>query len=59
MASVASMANVADPVVNYKPRGIGLKNQLTGTDPTGYAPWRWVVNNKLRVNTVMYLEERD
>ena len=36
----SNVANVADPVANYRPRGIGPKNQLTGTDPTAYAPWR-------------------
>ena len=57
---MASVANVAsDPVANYRLRGIGPKNQLTGTDPTAYAPWRWAVNDKLRVDAVMYPEERD
>ena len=55
--SVASV--MADLVASYRPRGIGPKNQLTGTDPTAYAPWRWVVNDKLRVDAVMYPEERD
>ena len=49
----------ADPVANYRSRGIGPKNQLTGTDPTAYALWRWAVNDKLRVDAVMYPEERD
>ena len=57
---MASVANVAsDPVANYRLRGIGPKNQLTGTDPTAYAPWRWAVNDKLRIDAVMYPEERD
>ena len=55
--SVASVT--ADPVASYRPRGIGPKNQLTGTDPTAYAPWRWAVNDKLRVDAVIYPEERD
>ena len=55
--SVASVT--ADPVASYRPRGIGPKNQLTGTGPTAYAPWRWAVNDKLRVDAVMYPEERD
>ena len=55
----SNVANMANPVANYRPGGIGPKSQLTSTDPTAYAPWRWVVNNKLRVNAVMYLEERN
>ena len=35
-SSVASVA--ANPVASYRPRGIGPKNQLTGTDPTAYVP---------------------
>ena len=34
----SNVANVADPVANYRPRSIGPKNQLTGTDSTAYAP---------------------
>ena len=59
MASMANVANTTHPVASYRPRGIGPKNQLTGTDPTAYAPWKWAVNDKLRVDAVMYLEERD
>ena len=55
--SVASVA--ANPVASYRPRGIGPKNQLTGTDPTAYAPWRWAGNDKLRVDAVMYPKERE
>ena len=55
----SNVANVANPVASYRPRGIGPKNQLTGTDPTAYAPWKWAVNDKLRVDAVMYPEERD
>ena len=55
--SVASV--IANPVASYKPRGIGPKNQLISTDPTAYAPWKWAVNDKLRVDAVMYPEERD
>ena len=55
--SVASVT--ADPVASYKPRGIGPKNQLTGTDLTAYALWKWVVNDKLRVDAVIYPKERD
>ena len=55
----SNVANVANPVASYRPRGIGPKNQLTGTDPTAYAPWRWAVNDKLRVDAVIYPEERD
>ena len=41
VASVASVANVAsDPVSNYRPRGIGPKKQLTGTDPLAFVPWK-------------------
>ena len=37
----SNVANVAaDPVASYRSRGIGPKNQLIGTDPTAYAPWR-------------------
>ena len=55
----SNVANVANSVASYKPRSIGSKNQLTGTDPTAYAPWKWAVNDKLRVDTVMYPDERD
>ena len=34
----SNVANVANPVASYRPRGIGPKNQFTGTDPTAYAP---------------------
>ena len=41
-SGVASMANVtnmaSDPVVNYRPRGIGPKKQLTETNPSAFAP---------------------
>ena len=38
---VASTANVAsDPVANYRPRGIGPKKQLTGTNPSAFSPWK-------------------
>ena len=53
---VAGMTNVAE---NYRPRGIGPKHQLTGTDTTAYAPWKWAVNDKLRVNAVIYPSEMD
>ena len=57
---MASMANVAsNPMANYRPQEIGSKNQLTRTDPTAYVPWRWAVNDKLRVDAVMYLEKKD
>ena len=36
----SNMAKMTDPVANYRLRGIGPKNQLTGTDPTAYAPWK-------------------
>ena len=56
----SNVANrVADSVASYRPCGIGPKNQLTGTDSTVYPPWRWAVNDKLRIDVVMYLEERD
>ena len=50
---------MTDPAASYKPHGIRPKNQLTGTDSTGYALWRWAVNNKLHVDAAMYPEERD
>ena len=37
VASVASMANVANPKANYRPRGIGPKKQLAGTDFLAFA----------------------
>ena len=55
----SNVANVADPVASYRPRGNGPKNQLTDTDPTAYVPWSWAVKDKLRVDAVMYPEERD
>ena len=55
----SNVANVANPVASYRPRGIGPKSQLTGTDPTAYALWRWAVNDKLRVDAVIYPEEKD
>ena len=57
---VASMANVAsNPVSNYRPRGIGPKKQLTGTDPLAFALWKWAVNNKFCVDSVILPTEED
>ena len=56
MPHVASVASFA---MNYRPRGIGPKEQLTGTDPEAYAPWKWAVNDKLRVDAIMYPSEVD
>lgn len=53
---MVNMANVAD---NYRPRGIGPKQQLTGTDPTAYAPWKWAINEKLRIDAIIYPAEMD
>ena len=39
---------------NYRPRGARPKNQLTGTDVAAYAPWKWAVNEKLRIDAVIY-----
>ena len=55
--SVASVT--ANPVASYSPHGIRPKNQLTGTDLTAYVLWRCAVNDKQRVDAVMYLEKRD
>ena len=38
VANMANMANVTNPRANYRPRGIGPKKQLTGTDPSAFAP---------------------
>ena len=50
------MANAAD---NYRPRGIGPKNQLTGTDTSAYAPWKWAIKDKLRIDAILYPTEMD
>ena len=49
-------ANMAD---NYRPRGVGPKQQLTGTDTVAYAPWKWAVNDKLRIDAAIYPTEMD
>ena len=55
VASVASVANVAsDPVSNYRPHGIGSKKQLTETNPLAFAPWKWVVNDKFCMDSVIF-----
>ena len=60
VASVASVANVANnPVSNYRPRGIGPKKQLIGTDPSAFAPWKWAVNDKFHVDSVIFPTEED
>ena len=59
VASVANMANVADLGANYRPRGIGPKKQLTGTDLSAFAPWKWVVNNKFCIDSVIFPTEED
>ena len=57
---VASMANVtSDPVANYRPRGIGPKKQLTGTDPSAFSPWKWAVNDKFCVDAAIFPTEED
>ena len=46
-------------LLNYRPRGFGPKTQLTGTDTTAYAPWKWAVQDKLRVNSIMYSTQKN
>ena len=46
-------------LLNYQPRRIRLKNQLTGTDTTAYALWKWVVGEKLRVDLIMYSTQKN
>ena len=46
-------------IENYRPRSTGPKSQLTGTDVSAYAPWKWAVNEKLRVNEIIYPIEED
>ena len=59
VASVANVANVTDPRANYRPHGIGPKKQLTGTDRSAFAPWKWAVNDKFRVDSVIFPTEKD
>ena len=59
VASVANVANVTDPGANYRPRGIGPKKQLTGTDPSAFTPWKWAVNDKFCVDSVIFPTEED
>ena len=57
---LASVANVAsDPRSNYRPRGIGPKKQLTGTNPLAFSPWKWAVNNKFCVDAVILPTKED
>ena len=39
-SSVASVANIANPGANYRPRKIGPKKQLTETDLSAFASWK-------------------
>ena len=59
VASVTNVANVTDPGANYRPRGIGPNKQLTGTDLSAFAPWKWAVNNKFCVDSVIFPIEED
>ena len=54
VAGVAGAAGTTNAAENYRPRGIGPKQQLTGTDMTAYAPWKWAVDEKLRIDSVIY-----
>ena len=46
-------------LLNYQLHGVELKNQLTDTNTMVYAPWKWVVGEKLRVDLIMYLTQED
>ena len=60
VTSVANVASIAsDPMANYRPRGIGPKKQLTGTDPSAFALWKWAVNDKFRVDAIIFPTEED
>ena len=59
VVNVANMAKVADPGANYRPRGIRPKKQLTGTDPSAFAPWKWAVNDKFCIDSVIFPTEED
>ena len=50
----ANATNVAD---NYQFCGIGPKSQLTGIDAAAYAPWKWAVSKKLRIDAIIYPSE--
>ena len=39
-ASMVNMANIANLGANYRPRGIGLKKQLTETKFLAFSPWK-------------------
>lgn len=54
VANETNMANMANAVNNYWPHSTGLKNQLTGIDTTAYAPWKWAVKEKLRIDAIIY-----
>ena len=45
--------------LNYQLRGFRPKTQLTGTDTTAYAPWKWAVQDKLRIDSIMYSTQKD
>ena len=52
----ASAINVAD---NYQLYGIGPKNQLIGNNVAAYAPWKWAVSKKLRIDAIIYPNKID
>ena len=56
MADLPAASTVAD---NYWPCGTGPKNQLTETDVAVYAPWKWAMSKKLRIDTVIYSSKMD
>lgn len=41
----------------YEPRGTVPKELLTGTDRSAYAPWKYVIKEKLRLDAVIYTTE--
>ena len=45
----------SNKLLNYQLREVELKSQLTSTDTMAYAPWKWAVDEKLRVNLIIYL----
>ena len=58
---MAGMPNThtIDAAMSYWPRGVGPKKPLTGTDCIEYAPWKWAIKDKLRVDAIMYPTEMD
>ena len=58
VASVTSMANVAD-AANYSLHRIEPEKQLTGTNPLAFSPWKWAVNNKFCVDSVIFLTKEN